>query len=78
VLNVAAHHGVLDLFDHLVARGADASRSNALHYAASCQDAVKATAMIIHLIETYHRDPSASDSCGRLNELVNLPGGGAW
>jgi ankyrin repeat protein len=75
VLNVAAHHGDTDLFDHLVARGADPSRSNALHYAASCKDAVKATAMITHLIETYHLDPNASDSCGGLNELANLPGG---
>ena len=75
VLNVAAHHGDIDLFDHLVARGADPSRSNALHYAASCKNAVKATAMITHLIETHHLDPNASDSCGGLNELLDLPGG---
>ena len=75
MLNVAAHHGDIDLFDHLVARGADPSRSNALHYAASCKDAVKANAMITHLIETYHLDPNASDSCGGLNDFVNMPGG---
>jgi ankyrin repeat protein len=75
VLNVAAYHGDIDLFDHLVARGAAPSRSNALHYAASCKNAVKATAMITHLIETYHFDPNASDSCGGLNELLDLPGG---
>lgn len=74
VLNVAAHRGDIDIFDHLVARGADPSRSNALHYAATCKDAVKAAAMITHLIETYHLDPNASDSCGGLNELANLPG----
>ena len=75
VLNVAAHRGDIDIFDHLVARGADPSRSNALHYAATCKDALKANAMITHLIEKYHLDPNASDSCGGLNELLDLPGG---
>jgi ankyrin repeat protein len=67
VLNAAAVYGDIDLFDYLVARGAKASQSNALHHAGRSNNAA---AMIPHLINTYHLDVNAHDSCGGLNELV--------
>lgn len=66
VLNAAAAHGDIDLFDHLVSRGAKPPHSNALHNAARSKNAV---AMITHLVETYHLDVNASDACNGLNEL---------
>ncbi|TVY32861.1 putative ankyrin repeat protein [Lachnellula subtilissima] len=66
VLNAAAAQGDIDLFDHLVSRGARPHHSNALHNAARSKNAV---AMITHLIETYHLDVNASDACNGLNEL---------
>ena len=66
VLNRAATIGDIDLFDHLVARGAKPSQSNALHNASRSENAV---AMITHLINTYHLDINASESCGGLNKL---------
>jgi hypothetical protein len=70
VLNTAAIHGDIELFDDLVARGAESSGGNALHKAALCKEPLKTVAMITHLIEKHHRDPNADDSCGGLNELV--------
>jgi ankyrin repeat protein len=70
VLNTAALHGDIDLFDHLVSRGADPSRSNALHHAALCKDSGKAIEMISHLIEKHNFDLEAEDGCGGLQELA--------
>lgn len=67
VLNEVAAYGDINLFDHLVARGAKPSQSNAIHHAASSRNAV---AMITHLVEEYHMDVNAKDGCGGLNELV--------
>jgi hypothetical protein len=67
VLNAAAKSGDVDLFDYLVSRGAIPSRSNALHNASQSNNAA---AMITHLVDTYHMDVNASDSCGGLNEVV--------
>lgn len=70
VLNETAAAGDIELFDYLVSRGAKPSQSNALHHAVGCKDAAKGVAMISHLIDTYHLDVNADDSCGGLNELV--------
>jgi hypothetical protein len=51
VLNNAATLGDIDLFDYLVSRGADPSKSIALHAAARCPDPVKTKAMILHLVD---------------------------
>lgn len=67
VLNRAAALGDIELFDYLVTRGARPKRSNALHNATRSKDAVS---MITHLVNTYHLDVNAEDSCGGLNELV--------
>jgi hypothetical protein len=67
VLNLAAYYGDIDLFDHLVARGANPSHSIALHYATKSDNA---PAMIAHLIDKYQFDVNADYSCGGLNELT--------
>lgn len=72
VLNEAAASGDIDLFDHLVARGAKPPRSNALHHATRCKDSNKVVAMISHLIEKYDLDVNADPRCGGLNELVEF------
>jgi ankyrin repeat protein len=54
VLNNVAAAGDLQLFDHLVARGADVSRSLSLHCASKCQDA--SSSMIAHLLDRYNMD----------------------
>ncbi|CAJ2512183.1 Uu.00g051980.m01.CDS01 [Anthostomella pinea] len=69
VLNNAAALGDAALFDHLVSRGADPSKSIALHHAARCQDAAKTTAMIAHLVDRHHFDVNASDGCGGLRDF---------
>ncbi|TVY93162.1 hypothetical protein LAWI1_G000864 [Lachnellula willkommii] len=66
VLNAAAAHGDIDLFNHLVSRSAKPHHSNALHNAVRSKNAV---AMVTHLVETYHLDVTASDVCNGLNEL---------
>lgn len=68
VLNAAAARGDIDTFDYLVSRGAQPSRSIALHTATKCKDPSKTIAIITHLIEKYHLDPNADDTC---NGLVN-------
>lgn len=74
VLNRAAAYGDIDLFDHLVARGAKPTHSNALHHTAGSSNAA---AMIAHLIDKYKFDVNADDTCGGLNELTEL-GSGPW
>jgi len=72
VLNEAAASGDIALFDHLVARGAKPSRSNALHFATRCHDANKVVAMISHLIKKCDLDVNADTSCGGLNEFLEF------
>ena len=80
VLNKVAAQGDIELFDHLVSRGADPARSNALHYAVTCEDQGKSAAMIQHLIETYRLDVNAHDGHDGLNELADTIMGeyGPW
>lgn len=51
-----AARGDIELFDHLVSRGADPHRSMALHCASRCKDAQKAEAMIDHLLDCHGLD----------------------
>lgn len=53
VLNLIAASGNIELFDHVVARGADPQRSMALHRASKCPDPEKAIAMIDHLLDKH-------------------------
>jgi hypothetical protein len=69
VLNEAAALGDVDLFDWLVSRGADASKSIALHTVARCKDPAKTKAMISHLIGKYGFDPNADDNATGLRSL---------
>lgn len=56
ILNSVAARGDIKLYDHLIARGADQSRSLGLHCASRCTDGEKSMAMINHLLDTYHMD----------------------
>jgi ankyrin repeat protein len=56
VLNEAAALGDVEIFENLVDRGADPSRSVALHFASRCKDPAKTTAMMTLLVEKYHLD----------------------
>jgi hypothetical protein len=56
VLNIVAAKGDIELFDHLVARGADPHRSLALHSVSRCQDPQKAKAMVDCLIDKHGMD----------------------
>lgn len=56
ILNSVGARCDIELYDHLIARGADQSRSLALHCATRCKDAEKSTAMIDHLLGRYHMD----------------------
>ena len=59
VLGRIAATGDIELFDHLVSRGADPQRSIALHRASKCRDPEKAIAMIDHLLDKHHMDIEA-------------------
>lgn len=73
VLNNAAATGDTALFDHLVARGADPSKSIALHHACrGPQEGPDTVAMITHLVERYHFDINADDSAGGLRVFGGL------
>jgi ankyrin repeat protein len=61
VLNRAAGIGNVELFDHLVHRGADPSRSLALHRVSECSDPAKLVAMIDCLLDQYHFDIEADN-----------------
>ncbi|KAK6432575.1 hypothetical protein LTR95_011253 [Oleoguttula sp. CCFEE 5521] len=54
VLDNIAAAGDVRLFDHMVSRGADPSRSLALHAATRCQDAGLTITMIDYLIDQHH------------------------
>lgn len=60
VLNNIAAAGDIELFDHLVSRGADPHRSMALHRAGKCPDPEKSIAMIDHLLDKHHMDIEAN------------------
>lgn len=59
VLRNAAANGDIELFDHLVKRGDDPSRSLALHYVSKCRDEHKAVAMLSHLLDKHKMDINA-------------------
>lgn len=54
LLNRVAADGNIDLFDHLVGRGADASLSTALHSASEGDGHRKSKAMIRYLLDKHH------------------------
>lgn len=56
--------GDIKLFDHLVARGADPSRSIALHHSTRCADPKMTKAMMSHLVKKYHFDINANENSG--------------
>lgn len=60
VLNRIAATGSIELFDHVVSRGADPKRSIALYRASKCRDSEKAIAMIDHLLDEHHMDIEAT------------------
>jgi hypothetical protein len=61
VLNRAAGQGNVEIFEHLVRRGADPSRSLALHRVSECSDPAKVVAMIDCLLDQYHFDIEADN-----------------
>lgn len=61
LLNKVAADGDIDLFDHLVSRGAQASKSLALHAACRCHDSDTSVAMIRHLLDVYHMEINSND-----------------
>lgn len=56
LLNNVAASGDIDLFDHLVSRGADTSLCTALHAASKCKDPETSTAMVRHLLDKHKMD----------------------
>lgn len=56
LLNNVAAKGDIDLFDHLVTRGADTSLCTALHSASRCKDAETSRAMVCHLLDKHNMD----------------------
>lgn len=72
VLNNIAARGDIELFDHIVKRGADPHRSLALHCASKCPDPEKATAMIDHLLEVHNMDIEADNE--KLRDFFHAAG----
>jgi len=56
LLNNVAASGDIDLFDHLVSRGADTSLCTALHSASRCADPETSRAMVCHLLDKHNMD----------------------
>lgn len=56
-----AASGDIELFDHIVSRGADPQRSMALHRASRCPDPEKTIAMVDHLLDKHHMDIEANN-----------------
>jgi hypothetical protein len=75
ILNNTAALGDIELFDHLVSRGADISKSIVLHTATDCPFPIKTKAMIIHLIEKYVFDSYGDDNAVGLRKLSGLGSG---
>lgn len=67
LLNNVAQLGDIQLFAHLVNRGADPQRSLALHAVSMCREPEKAKAMIDYLIDTHHMDLEADSGALREN-----------
>ncbi|KAF3012995.1 hypothetical protein E8E14_006946 [Neopestalotiopsis sp. 37M] len=67
-LNQAAQFGDLKMFEHLISRGADVSRSDPLHHAArhKSQDVDTLTSIMEHFINKYNLDINACDKTGGL------------
>jgi hypothetical protein len=61
VLNNIAKNGDIELFDHIVSRGADPLRSMSLHAVSRCRAVDKMAAMIDHLLDHYHMDIEADN-----------------
>jgi ankyrin repeat protein len=61
VLNRAASQGNVELFEHLVHRGADPSRSLALHRVSECNDSAKSAAMIDYFLDKHQFDIEADN-----------------
>lgn len=61
LLNKVAADGDMNLFDHLVDRGAQPGKSLALHAACRCSDQDKSVAMVRHLLDVYHMDINSND-----------------
>ena len=61
VLNNIAKNGDIELFDHIVSRGADPLRSTALHAVSLCRNDGKMAAMIDHLLDHHHMDIEADN-----------------
>lgn len=74
VLNEAAAAGKPEIFDYLVSRGADPSRSLPLHYVPFYQpeDSTKVAAVIDHFVEKYQYDPNGDGKCGGLIKLTDF------
>lgn len=72
ILNKIAEGGDIQLFDHIVSRGADPLRSLALHRATKCKDAEKSMAMIDHLLDKHHMDIEAHSKV--LRPTIHFPG----
>jgi len=72
ILNKIAERGDIQLFDHIVSRGADPLRSLALHHASKCKDTERTTAMIDHLLDKYHMDIEAHSKV--LRPMIHFPG----
>jgi ankyrin repeat protein len=56
LLNNVAADGDIDMFDHLVDRGADVSLCTALHSASACKDPDLSMAMVRCLLDKHHMD----------------------
>lgn len=61
LLNNVAADGNIDLFDHLVGRGADVTLSTALHSASACEDQDLSKAMVCHLLDKYGMDINSNN-----------------
>jgi hypothetical protein len=74
VLSNVAAAGDIELFDHLVSRGADPHRSYSLHSVSRCKDPEKSKAMIDHLLDVHHMNIEADDN--DLLEIMYYPDSG--
>lgn len=54
VINQIAAAGDIHLLDHLVYRGADVTKSLALHAVSRCHDSTKSVPMLCHLLDQHH------------------------
>lgn len=61
LLNKVAADGDIELFDHLVGRGANPLKSIALHSASECQDPAKSRAMVCHLLDKHNMNINSNN-----------------